>query len=124
MNAKRKARTDRHLCEQKGIKPSVVYHKEDTLSSEIIEGAKEFFGILAIGNEIACLWGMGAVAMGFDTPSWLPVSTVLAVASVASVIIYYAVRAFRNRPVKRVGVIEADTICRLLKEGHHVSTRS
>lgn len=121
MNAKRNARTDRHPCEQKGIKPSVVYHKENSLSREIAEGAKEFFGILALTNVAACLFGLTAVGMGYSGPAWLPTSTVLAAISVASVITYYAVLAFRNRPVKRVGVIKADTLCRILKEGNHVS---
>lgn len=122
MNEKRNARTDRHPCEQKkGIKPSLVYHKENSLSSEIKEGAKEFFGILALANEVACLWGIASVAMGHSAPAWLPVSLTAAIISVGGVIAYYGVKAALNRPVKRVGVIKAETICRILKEGNHVS---
>ena len=122
MNEKRNARTDRHPCEhQKGIKPSLVYHKENSLSSEIKEGAKEFFGILALANEVAFLWGIASVAVGGTAPAWLAVSGVAALISVGGVIAYYGVKAALNRPVKRVGVIKAETLCRILKEGNHVS---
>lgn len=118
MTTKRNARTDRHLYEhKKGIKPSLVYHKENSLSSEIREGTKEFFGILAVANEAACLWGIAAAAMGFQAPAWLPVSLTASVITVAGVIACHAAKAARNRPVKRVGVISPEIICRAMKKG-------
>jgi hypothetical protein len=121
MTEKRNARTDRHLYEhKKEIKPSVVYHKDNTLSSEIKEAAKEFFGILAVTNETVFLWGIAAVATGNSAPAWLPVSGIAALITVVGVVAYYTAKAVRERPVKRVGVISAETICRILKEDSNV----
>lgn len=107
-----------------------VYHRkkemsrENGFSREIREGIAEFFGILAIANEAAVFYGIGAVAIcGCAVPGWLPASiaagivTVLGAAAHAAWKLMDGKDCLRRFRCRRHGVITAEEICRALRGG-------
>lgn len=90
-----------------------VYH----IKREIASAAAEFAGIAALSAEVFLFWTVAAaIANGTPIPAWCGVS---ACALVCALILCAARAVIIRMPVRRArrvrcGVIDADTICRVM----------
>ncbi len=92
-----------------------LYH----IKKEIASGAAEFVAMLTICGEVFIFWEIAAaIANGTPIPAWCGA----AACALASAMVFAAARAVlcrlpRRRAARciRYGVIDADTICRIME---------